>query len=98
MTGVQTCALPISEAARTLKPNGYFFISELHPAKQYFGSKARFEINQQTISPDCFTHHVSDYFSTALNNGFCCKELDEWFDGNDRALTPRLISFLFKKN
>jgi malonyl-CoA O-methyltransferase len=86
-----------SEAARILKDDGYFFISELHPAKQYLGSKARFEKNNELVSPDCFIHHTSEYFSSAINNGFSCIELMEWFDDNNTQLVPRLISFLFKK-
>ena len=86
-----------SEAARVLKDDGYFFISELHPAKQYLGSKARFEKDNESISPDCFTHHTSEYFSSAINNGFNCIALMEGFDDNNPELVPRLISFLLKK-
>lgn len=85
------------EAMRVLKPDGYFFISELHPFKQYEGSKARFEKNNELISPDCYTHHISDFFSSGLKSGFKCRELKEWFDNEDRAKVPRLISFLFEK-
>jgi len=95
---VENLHIVFSEALRVLKLDGQFFISELHPAKQYLGSKARFEVNQQSVSPDCFTHHVSDYFSAASNNRFSCTELKEWFDDNDRNPVPRLISFLFKKS
>ena len=86
-----------SEATRVLKNGGYFFVSELHPAKQYLGSKAHFERNNESISPDCFTHHTSEYFSSAIKNGFICIELKEWFDDNNPQFVPRLISFLFKK-
>lgn len=85
-----------SEAQRILKTNGYFFISELHPVKQYQGSKARFEFSQKTLSPDCYTHHTSDYFASASRFGFMCTELNEWFDENKRDSIPRLINFLFK--
>ena len=95
---VEDLKVVFAEAARVLKNNGLLFVSELHPAKQYLGSKARFEINEQTVSPDCFTHHVSDYFSAAITSGFTCVDLKEWFDNNDRALVPRLISFLFKRS
>ena len=86
-----------SEGMRILQPGGHFFISELHPAKQYLGSKARFELNEEFISPQCFTHHVSDFFSSAFNNGFKCKEFNEWFDDNNRNSVPRLLSILFQK-
>ena len=86
-----------SEAMRVLQPNGYFFISELHPFKQYKGSKARFEINNELKSPDCYTHHISDFFISAATKGFNCIEIKEWFDNDDRQSIPRLICFLFKK-
>lgn len=86
------------QASRVLKPGGHFYISELHPSKQYLGAKANFELGDETISPNCYTHHVSDYFSAAFGNDFICEDLGEWFDDdNNRNLAPRLISFLFKK-
>ena len=86
-----------SEAQRTLKSGGYFFISELHPVKQYMGSKARFELDDQFVSPECYTHHTSDYFSSATKFGFVCTELREWFDDHNRTSFPRLINFLFQR-
>jgi ubiquinone/menaquinone biosynthesis C-methylase UbiE len=94
---VQNLNPVFSEAARVLKPNGYFFVSELHPFKQYQGSKARFETNNKIVSPDCFTHHISDFFNAAQIAGLQCTELKEWFDNHNRDGSPRLISFLFKK-
>ena len=85
-----------TEARRVLKPDGKFYISELHPFKEYTGSKARFEQNNEQIILDCYTHHISDFFNSAVANGFCCIQLNEWFDEEEKAL-PRLITFLFKK-
>ena len=76
---VQNLNPVFAEAARVLKPHGYFFVSELHPFKQYGGGKARFELNNETVSPDCFIHHTSDYFDAAQNAGFSCSELKEWW-------------------
>lgn len=94
---VQNLDFVFCEAAKVLKENGYFFVCELHPFKQYQGGKAGFEKNDELISPDCFTHHISEFFQSALNNGFNCVELKEWFDDNDTKSIPRLISFLFQK-
>jgi len=85
------------EAAGVMKEKGYFYICELHPYKQYTGSKARFETPEGLQVLECFVHHVSDYFVAAKSNGFTCVELKEWFDENDRSNGPRLISFLFQK-
>lgn len=85
------------EAARVLVPGGRFYICELHPFKQYSGSKARFEGEGGDKTLECFTHHVSDYTNAALISGFVIERIDEWFDGYDRSGMPRLVSFVFKK-
>lgn len=84
-----------AEAAKTLKPAGTFYVCELHPFKQYSGSKARFETAGETKVLDCYTHHISDYLTAANANGFRAERLDEWFDDGDRTSVPRLVSFLF---
>jgi len=81
-----------------LQPNGYFYICELHPYKQYEGSKARFETKEGWEVLECFVHHTSEYFDAAMKNNFTCVALKEWFDENDRSNPPRLLSFLFQKN
>lgn len=85
-----------AEAARVLKEQGYLFVCELHPYKQYGGSKARFQKENETIVLPCFVHHASHYFKAARQAGLQCQQLEEWFDDNDPA-KPRLISFLFQK-
>jgi ubiquinone/menaquinone biosynthesis C-methylase UbiE len=86
-----------AQAKKTLLPGGHFYICELHPFKQYEGSKARFETDTGVQVPECFQHHVTDYTNAALSNGFAIERMDEWFDDDDRTSTPRLISFVFKK-
>ena len=85
------------QASGMIEPGGWFYICELHPFKQYSGSKARFETEEGLQVLKCFTHHVSDYFKAAITNGFTCIKLDEWFDNNNRSNIPRLLSFLFQK-
>jgi len=85
------------QASSTLVPGGHFYVCELHPFKQYEGSKARFETENGMQVTECFQHHVTDYTRSAAGNGFSLERMDEWFDGNDRTTTPRLISFLFSK-
>jgi ubiquinone/menaquinone biosynthesis C-methylase UbiE len=86
------------EGFKKLKPGGRFYICELHPARQYNGTKARFKYEQHTEEPDAFIHHTSEYVKTALNNGFIITELNEWFDNDDETIIPRLISFIFQKS
>jgi SAM-dependent methyltransferase len=85
------------QANSALASGGYFYICELHPYKQYSGSKARFETSEGLTVLECFVHHASDYFDAAITNNFSCERLDEWFDADDRSNPPKLISFLFRK-
>ena len=80
-----------------LKKNGLFFISELHPFKQYTGSKARYETENGTQELEVYVHHISEYMDTAKNNGLKFVEMNEWFDDTIKKELPRLISFVFKK-
>ncbi|SRR6056297_523011 len=85
------------ESFKKLKSDGIYYICELHPARQYNGTKARFEHGQHTEEPEAFIHHTSEYIKTALNNGFKILELNEWFDNDNLSTIPRLISFIFQK-
>ncbi len=86
-----------SEASRVLRVGGKFYFGELHPFKQYQGSKARFETGVGVFELECFTHHVSEFFSAAKNNNFEVAELNEWFDDDDKAQIPRLLTMLLVK-
>jgi predicted TPR repeat methyltransferase len=80
-----------------LKENGHFYICELHPFKQYSGSKARFETAEGAQVLPCYIHHITDYLSAAANSNLTLVKMNEWFDANDRSSLPRLVSFLFSK-
>ena len=86
-----------NQASLKLKNNGLFFISELHPFKQYSGSKAKYETENGTKELEVYIHHVSEYIDDAKKNGFEFVEMKEWFDENNKNGLPRLISFVFKK-
>ena len=86
-----------SEGFKKLKHEGKFFICELHPFKQYNGSKAKFENEDGIRELEVFTHHISEYVNAAIDNGFKNLELNEWFDSDDKTEIPRLISFVFEK-
>ena len=86
-----------NQARLKLKKNGLFFISELHPFKQYSGSKAKYETENGTKELEVYIHHVSEYIDDAKKNGFEFVEMKEWFDENNKNGRPRLISFVFKK-
>lgn len=89
---------PVFEkAARTLKPGGYLYISELHPFKQYNGSKARFDTAEGTQVVTCFNHHITDFTDATKANGLELLSLTEYFDDDDRNNIPRLLTLLFVK-
>lgn len=80
-----------------LKDGGHFYICELHPFKQYSGSKARFETEEGMKVLPCYIHHLTDYLTAAAGVSLSIADLQEWFDGDDRSGLPRLVSFLFRK-
>ena len=86
-----------AESARTLRPGGKFFINELHPFKQYGGTKARFEQAGQTVEVEAFVHHISEFLNAAKSNGLKLLELNECWHAEDEGKPPRLISLLFEK-
>jgi len=73
------------------------YIGELHPFKQYAGSKARFETESGTQVVTCFNHHVTDFIQAANASGFQLIHLDEQFDDADRSQLPRILNLLFEK-
>lgn len=94
---IEDLELIFQKIAKALKPEGYVYVGELHPFKQYAGSKARFETEEGVQVVNCFTHHVSDFAQAANNAGFQLVNLREYFDDGDRTGIPRVLAFLFKK-
>ena len=94
---IEDLSFVFSEASRTLKEKGRFFINELHPFKQYEGKKARFYIDQKTIEVEAFVHHMSDFFNAAANYGLTLVKLNEYWHEKDQNKPPRLVSFVFEK-
>lgn len=86
-----------SEAHRCLYKHSSFFISELHPFRQYEGTKANFEHDGTKTEIQAFVHHISDFLNTANKNGFKLLEFQEWWHDKDRNKPPRLITFMFEK-
>jgi ubiquinone/menaquinone biosynthesis C-methylase UbiE len=78
------------------KKNGFVYIGELHPFKQYGGSKARFETGEGSKIVTCFNHHVSDFTQAAIQSGFEILNLWEYFDDVERQTIPRILTILLK--
>ena len=87
-----------NQANLKLKTNGLFFISELHPFKQYSGTKARYETENGTQELETYVHHISEYLNVAINNGFELMKLKEWFDDEHKTGIPRLIGIMLRKS
>jgi len=86
-----------AEAARVLTKGGKLFVCELHPFRQYQGTKANFSRNQKTTEIPAFVHHLSDYTTAAASNQLALDSLREWWHAEDKDKPPRLVSFLFEK-
>ena len=86
-----------SKVAASLKPGGLAYIGELHPYKQYAGSKARFETPAGTQVVDCFNHHVSDFTELPRQYGLVPVLVNEYFDEDDRSGIPRILTVVLQK-
>ncbi|MDQ6813863.1 MAG: class I SAM-dependent methyltransferase [Bacteroidota bacterium] len=86
-----------AEVANALAPGGYVYIGELHPFKQYSGSKAKFDTEARTQVVTCFNHHISDFTQAAKRHGLSLVDLKEYFDDNDRSQIPRIMTVLLQK-
>jgi ubiquinone/menaquinone biosynthesis C-methylase UbiE len=69
---IQNIEFIFEQASQRLGRGGLFYIGELHPYKQYQGTKARFETDSGLVTLDCFTHHISEYMGAATRNKFSC--------------------------
>lgn len=95
---IQSLPFVFGEAARVLQPNGYFFLNELHPFRQYDGKKARFYRNDEKIEVDAFIHHTSDFFKAAAEHGLSPIQLNEYWHEADQGALPRLLSMMFERH
>ncbi len=86
-----------SEASRTLTERGKFFVSELHPFRQYLGKKANFTRGGETTKIESFVHNISHFINAADENKLKLLEIKEWWHPDDQNKLPRLVSFMFEK-
>lgn len=85
-----------SEASRTLKEKGKFFICEYHPFRQYQQKGAVVGGSTGTVKIQTYTHHISEFINIGKKYGFTVITFDEHWDKQDEP--PRLVSFLFESN
>lgn len=84
------------KASKLIAENGYVYIGELHPFKQYTGTKARYDTEEGQQIVTCFNHHVSDFTQAAHTSGFTIMQIEEYFDEGNRSTVPRILSILLK--
>jgi ubiquinone/menaquinone biosynthesis C-methylase UbiE len=85
------------KSKQALKNGGYIYIGELHPFKQYTGTKARFESAEGTQVLECYNHHISEFIDAAKKNNFHLIELGEHFDDHNINEIPRILTLVFQK-
>jgi ubiquinone/menaquinone biosynthesis C-methylase UbiE len=86
-----------NETSKSLRAGGYVYVGELHPFKQYSGSKARFETESGTHVVECYNHHISEFVQTGKKNGLQLIDLNEYFDADDSAGLPRILTLVLRK-
>jgi ubiquinone/menaquinone biosynthesis C-methylase UbiE len=87
-----------NEASKSLRTGGHIYIGELHPYKQYAGTKARFDTEDGQQIVECFNHHISDFVHNAKKYGLKLVDLNEFFDNNERTGIPRILAILLRKD
>jgi len=85
------------KAFAALRPGGHLYVGELHPFKQYTGTRARFDTEEGREILVCYDHHLSDFSHAAMDSGFQLVNLNEFFDEDNRRNVPRILALLFKK-
>jgi ubiquinone/menaquinone biosynthesis C-methylase UbiE len=86
-----------AKTKEVLKNGGYLYIGELHPFKQYTGTKARFETLAGTQVVECYNHHISEFLDATKKYNFNLINLEEHFDDDNKKEIPRILSLLFQK-
>ncbi len=87
----------LRNVAQVLEPGGLVYIGELHPFKQYSGTKARFETTAGTRVVNCFDHHLSDFVQAAKAAGLRVEDVREFFDTGDAKAPPRVLVLILRK-
>lgn len=87
-----------SQASKFLKTGGYVYIGELHPFKQYSGTKARFDTVAGRQVLECFNHHITDFTEAGKKHRLVLRDIGEYFDDNDRNRIPRILTLMLQKS
>ena len=92
---IQDLEMVFSKLCTVVRKGAVVYIGELHPFKQYAGTKARFETDEGTQVVTCFNHHISDFTNAASAHGFKLQHVQEYFDDGDKQSIPRILTLCF---
>ena len=95
---IQNIEAVFNKINQVTESGAFVYIGELHPFKQYAGSKARYTTPEGEQIVTCYTHNISEFITAANKYNFSLMDLEEWFDDNDRSQIPRILTLLFKKH
>jgi ubiquinone/menaquinone biosynthesis C-methylase UbiE len=85
------------QTSNSLQTGGHVYIAELHPFKQYAGSKARFNDGETEKVVECYTHHISEFIQAAKRHGLLPVDINEYFDDEDTKGMPRILCLILQK-
>jgi ubiquinone/menaquinone biosynthesis C-methylase UbiE len=85
-----------NKISKIIAAGGYVYIGELHPFKQYVGSKARFTTDEGEQVVSCFNHHLSDFIQAAKKYDFSVVAIHEYFDDDNHTTIPRILCMVLK--
>jgi ubiquinone/menaquinone biosynthesis C-methylase UbiE len=87
---------PVFEKANNVLSNGgIVYIGELHPYKQYAGSKARFETQAGVQVLECYTHQVSEFLQPTIELRLTLNKIIEHKPEGEPL--PRILGLLISK-
>ena len=86
-----------SEVSKSLTKGGHVYVGELHPFKQYAGTKARFETEEGLHIVDCYNHNISEFTQAAKKHQLNIIDINEYFDADDNTTLPRILTLILKK-
>ncbi|NIG56233.1 class I SAM-dependent methyltransferase [Chitinophaga sp. Cy-1792] len=86
-----------ASAAAVLQQNGLLYIGELHPFRQYGGSKAKYETADGPQELQTYTHHISEFVQIAARHGLQVFNANEYFDEDQINPVPRILVLLLNK-
>ncbi len=94
---VQELPFVFRQAARVMLPGAVFYVSELHPFRQYLGGRAQYLTGSGRSEISAHIHHISDFVQGAQAAGLRLVDFQEGWHAEDQGRPPRLAVFKFLK-